>query len=73
MLVVGLWTVVPHASAQVNVTQEHNNPSRDGVYVDPAFRSSEAANLTATSTSMARFPAMFTRNHFTSMAARVGR
>ena len=34
------------ANAQVNVTQEHNNPSRDGVYIDPAFTPSAAANLT---------------------------
>jgi hypothetical protein len=34
------------AHAQVNVTQEHNNPSRDGVYVDAAFTPSAAANLT---------------------------
>src|SRR5213595_4336490 len=34
------------AHAQVNVTQEHNNPSRDGVYIDPAFTPSAAANLT---------------------------
>jgi len=34
------------ADAQVNVTQEHNNPSRDGVYVDAAFTPSAAANLT---------------------------
>src|SRR6266436_3707225 len=33
-------------SAQVNVTQEHNNPSRDGVYIDAAFTPSAAANLT---------------------------
>src|ERR1043166_6591150 len=32
--------------AQVNVTQEHNNVSRDGVYVDPAFTPSAAAHLT---------------------------
>src|SRR6266446_8867682 len=32
-------------SAQVNVTQEHNNPSRDGVYIDAAFTPSAAANL----------------------------
>src|SRR5437899_5074573 len=32
-------------SAQVNVTQEHNNPSRDGVYIDSAFTPSAAANL----------------------------
>ena len=46
MLVVGLWTVVPHASAQVNVTQEHNNLSRDGVYIDSAFTPAAAAGLT---------------------------
>src|SRR5262245_50362279 len=34
------------ADAQVNVTQEHNNPSRNGVYVDAAFTPSAAANLT---------------------------
>jgi hypothetical protein len=33
-------------NAQVNVTQEHNNPSRDGVYMDAAFTPSAAANLT---------------------------
>jgi hypothetical protein len=37
---------VERANAQVNVTQEHNNPSRDGVYVDAAFTPSAAANLT---------------------------
>jgi len=34
------------AHAQVNVTQEHKNPSRDGVYVDAGFTLSAAANLT---------------------------
>src|SRR6266550_2945109 len=34
------------ATAQVNVPQEHNNPSRDGVYVDAAFTPSAVANLT---------------------------
>src|SRR5437667_4808469 len=34
------------ARAQVNVTQEHNNPSRDGVYIDAIFSLSAAANLT---------------------------
>src|SRR6516162_11702722 len=34
------------ADAQVNVTQEHNNPSRDGVYVDASFTLSAAANIT---------------------------
>jgi len=34
------------AQPQVNVTQEHNNPSRDGVYIDAGFTLSAAANLT---------------------------
>jgi hypothetical protein len=34
------------AHGQVNVTQEHNNPSRDGVYIDSAFTPSSVANLT---------------------------
>src|SRR6266513_3170364 len=34
------------ADAQVNVTQEHNNASRNGVYIDAAFTPSAAANLT---------------------------
>src|ERR1043165_5344065 len=46
ILVAGLWIVLPRNIAQVDVTQEHNNSSRDGVYIDPAFRSSAAANLT---------------------------
>ena len=36
---------VVEGDAQINVTQEHNNPSRDGVYVDAAFTPSAAANL----------------------------
>jgi hypothetical protein len=31
---------------QVNVTQEHNNPSRDGLYIDSAFTAANAALLT---------------------------
>ena len=46
ILVFARCTLVPLASAQVNVTQEHNNPSRDGVYIDAAFTPSAAANLT---------------------------
>jgi hypothetical protein len=37
ILIASLCVVVPRTIAQVNVTQEHNNPSRDGVYIDPAF------------------------------------
>jgi citrate synthase len=34
------------AHAQANVTQEHNNSSRDGVYIDAVFTLSAAENLT---------------------------
>jgi hypothetical protein len=44
--VAGLWCAVLSADAQVNVTQEHNNLSRDGVYIDAGFTPSAAANLT---------------------------
>src|ERR1700741_451073 len=40
-----LGALVP-ADAQVNVSQYHNNISRDGLYVDSAFTQSAAANLT---------------------------
>jgi hypothetical protein len=40
-----LSSVVPRMSAQVNVTQKNNNASRDGLYIDPAFTSSNAAKL----------------------------
>ncbi len=46
ILVVCLCGVAARAGTQVNVTQEHNNPSRDGVYIDAAFTPSAAANLT---------------------------
>ena len=41
-----LWTAIFPASAQVNVIQQHNNLSRDGVYIDSAFTPANAANLT---------------------------
>ena len=34
-----------HHTTSVNVTQHHNNPSRDGLFIDPAFTPSAAANL----------------------------
>src|SRR6266545_1273498 len=40
-----LWGVLS-TDAQVNVTQEHNNLSRDGLYVDPGFTLANAASLT---------------------------
>ncbi len=46
IFVVCLCGVAARAGTQVNVTQEHNNPSRDGVYIDAAFTPSAAANLT---------------------------
>ena len=45
LIVAFLWTAALPANAQVNVTQEHNHLSRDGLYVDPAF-TANAANLT---------------------------
>jgi len=46
VLVASLWSAVLPANAQVNVTQEHNNLSRDGLFIDAAFTRSAAANLT---------------------------
>src|SRR5437867_7273407 len=46
LAIILLWTAVLPANAQVNVTQEHNNPSRDGLYIDAAFTPVNAQNLT---------------------------
>ena len=46
LLIAVCCTAALAANAQVNVTQEHNNPSRDGVYIDAAFTPAAAANLT---------------------------
>jgi hypothetical protein len=46
ILVFAMGSGVARSGTQVNVTQEHNNPSRDGVYIDSAFTPSAAANLT---------------------------
>src|SRR5882762_11596421 len=46
LVVAGLWSAVLAANAQVNVTQEHNNVSRDGLYIDSAFTPAAAAALT---------------------------
>jgi outer membrane protein assembly factor BamB len=40
----GLWNAVLSVNAQVNVTQEQNHLSRDGLYIDSAFTRSAAAN-----------------------------
>src|SRR5437867_8956997 len=42
----GLWSAILPTDAQVNVTQEHNNLSRDGLYIDAAFTPAAAAGLT---------------------------
>jgi outer membrane protein assembly factor BamB len=46
LLVASWWSAVLPTNAQVNVTQEHNNLSRDGLYIDAGFTPSAAANLT---------------------------
>jgi outer membrane protein assembly factor BamB len=46
LMVAGLWSAILPASAQVNVTQEHNHLSRDGLYIDSAFTPSAVANVT---------------------------
>ena len=37
LLIAVCCTAALAANAQVNVTQKNNNPSRDGLYIDPAF------------------------------------
>ena len=46
LVAAGLWSAIVPTNAQVNVTQYHNNSTRDGLYIDPAFTQSAAANLT---------------------------
>src|SRR6185369_11459025 len=46
LIIVLLWTAFLPVNAQVNVTQQHNNLSRDGLYIDSAFTPANAANLT---------------------------
>ena len=46
LVIASLCSGVGSIDAQVNVTQEHNNLSRDGLYVDSAFTPSAAANVT---------------------------
>ena len=45
IFVVALCDIAARAGTLVNVTQEHNNASRNGVYIDAAFTPSVAANL----------------------------
>ena len=45
-LIIALWwSAILPTSAQVNVTQQHNHLSRDGLYIDAAFTPANAANL----------------------------
>src|SRR5438094_2588487 len=46
LIIILLWTALLPARAQVNVTQEHNNSSRDGLYIDATFTPANAGNLT---------------------------
>src|SRR5436189_1502102 len=41
----GLWSAILPIDAQVNVIQEHNNLSRDGLYIDATFTPTAAAGL----------------------------
>ena len=45
LILVGLWGAVLPITAQVDVTQEHNHLSRDGLYIDSKFTRSAAANV----------------------------
>lgn len=46
LILAGLSCVAPSLYAEINVTQEHNNASRDGVYIDQGFTPTNAAGLT---------------------------
>jgi hypothetical protein len=46
LLVAIVWSALLPTDAQVNVTQEHNNLSRDGLYIDAAVTPEAAAGLT---------------------------
>ena len=45
LIIVLWWSAIFPANAQVNVTQQHNHLSRDGLYIDAAFTPANAANL----------------------------
>ena len=45
LVAAAFWGAIVPANAQVNVTQKNNNPSRNGLYIDPAFTPGNAANL----------------------------
>ncbi len=41
----GARAALQPSPSSVNVTQHHNNPARDGLFIDPAFTPAAAANL----------------------------
>jgi FG-GAP-like repeat/PQQ enzyme repeat len=45
LIIVLWWSAVVPTNGQVNVTQQHNHLSRDGLYIDPAFSPANAADL----------------------------
>src|SRR5258708_5086513 len=45
LVAAGLWSAILPVDAQVNVTQFHNNATRDGLYIDSTFTPAAAANL----------------------------
>src|SRR4029077_19791556 len=45
LVAAGVWSAILPTNAQVNVSQYHNDSSRDGLYIDSAFTQSAAANL----------------------------
>src|SRR5256714_4947901 len=45
LILAGLWGALFPINAQVNVVQEQNNLSRDGLYIDSAFTPSAAASV----------------------------
>src|SRR5262245_64868978 len=45
LLIAVCCTAALAANGQVNVREKNNNPSRDGLYIDPAFTPGNAANL----------------------------
>src|SRR5882724_2652316 len=46
LILAGLWVALSPINAQVAITQEHNNLSRDGLYIDSTFTPSAAASVT---------------------------
>ena len=73
ILVFALCGFVARAGTQVNVTQQHNNPSRDGLYIDPAFTLGQAGNLIGDLNFNGTMSGKFMLNRFTSRAGQTAR